>query len=310
MLAKDASTPAELIAAAQAVAARLGRRSYTLATYVAESGFNGNQVRRHFGGWRGLALAAGLAPTEWRTRVPDDEIFRALRDVCLEAGGIVGRSAFNRSFRYSDQVMARRFGTWAATLARFRDWVAAEDPGFPLRAALEARIDAVRASEERRRAGRKKAGRSGPPWRSLGRRGCGAPLGWGPLLCEPTNELGVAIVFGVLAADLGYAFEAAGIAFPDMTARRRVKGGRSSGGRWEPVRVELEFRASSFVAHGHDLKGCDVIICWENDWPDCPIEVLDLKAAIERLRTKAAGPLNAVARRGRRRKAGGRRRGA
>jgi hypothetical protein len=27
----------------------------------------------------------------------------------------------------------------------------------------------------------------------------------------------------------------------------------------------------------HDLKGCDMIVCWEHNWPECPLEVLELK---------------------------------
>jgi hypothetical protein len=166
-------------------------------------------------------------------------------------------------------------------LARFLVWARANDPGFAHLAALERAVAAARPVKRRR-------GPSGPPWRSLGRRVSGAPLGWGPLLCEPTNELGVAVAFGALAEALGYAVESTTPAFPDCLCRRRV-----AGGRWEPVKAELEFRASNFFAHGHDPAGCDVIVCWENDWPDCPIEVLDLKGAIERLRRRAAGPVHA-----------------
>jgi len=30
----------------------------------------------------------------------------------------------------------------------------------------------------------------------------------------------------------------------------------------------------------HDLKGCDLIVCWENNWPECPLEVLELKSMV------------------------------
>jgi hypothetical protein len=26
--------------------------------------------------------------------------------------------------------------------------------------------------------------------------------------------------------------------------------------------------------------GCDTIVCWEHNWPDCPVEVLELKTAV------------------------------
>jgi hypothetical protein len=49
------------------------------------------------------------------------------------------------------------------------------------------------------------------------------------------------------------------------------------------MKIEFEYRASTFVRHRHDSRECDMIVCWENDWPGCPIEVLELKQAIENL---------------------------
>ena len=28
---------------------------------------------------------------------------------------------------------------------------------------------------------------------------------------------------------------------------------------------------------------CDLIVCWENNWPECPLEVIELKTEFERL---------------------------
>lgn len=91
----------------------------------------------------------------------------------------------------------------------------------------------------------------------------------------PVNEQGVVLLFGAVARDLGYAVEAVRTAYPDCLAKRRV-----SGGRWQRVRVEFEYRSRSFRDHGHDPEGCDVVVCWTHDWPGCPLEVLELKSAI------------------------------
>jgi hypothetical protein len=32
--------------------------------------------------------------------------------------------------------------------------------------------------------------------------------------------------------------------------------------------------------HKHDPKHCDIIICWEHDWQDCPNEVICLKERV------------------------------
>ncbi len=49
------------------------------------------------------------------------------------------------------------------------------------------------------------------------------------------------------------------------------------------VRIEFEFESRTFLTHGHNVTGCDVIVRWEDNWPDCPIKVLELKTAIQEL---------------------------
>ena len=48
--------------------------------------------------------------------------------------------------------------------------------------------------------------------------------------------------------------------------------------RLQPVKVEVEYQSRNFLKHMHDLTGCDLIVCWEHNWPECPIEVLELKS--------------------------------
>ena len=98
------------------------------------------------------------------------------------------------------------------------------------------------------------------------------------MVFAPINEAGVVALFGMAAADLGYRIETVTTGFPDCTARRHA-----GGGRWEGVRIEFEFRSRAFRDHGHDADGCDMIVCWEHDWPDCPLEVLALREAIAAL---------------------------
>jgi len=97
------------------------------------------------------------------------------------------------------------------------------------------------------------------------------------LVYAPVNENGVILLFGKIAADLNMYVEEIRPAFPDCVARR------FTGKGWEKILIEFEFRASHFQDHNHDPKGCDVIVCWENDWAECPIEVLELKEIIKDL---------------------------
>jgi hypothetical protein len=92
----------------------------------------------------------------------------------------------------------------------------------------------------------------------------------------PLNEMGVILLFGYYMQDLGFSHvEEIRAGFPDAIAMQRL-----DPKKFKRVRIEFEYRASAFKAHGHAIAGCDVIVCWENDWPDCPIDVIELKTTL------------------------------
>lgn len=92
----------------------------------------------------------------------------------------------------------------------------------------------------------------------------------------PLNEKGVILLFGYYLQDLGISHvEEIKAGFPDAIAMRPV-----GNGKYQRVRIEFEFKSSSFVRHGHDINECDLIVCWLNDWKDCPIEVIELSKVL------------------------------
>jgi hypothetical protein len=97
------------------------------------------------------------------------------------------------------------------------------------------------------------------------------------LVYSPLNENGVIFLFGKVVEDLNMYIEEIKPGFPDCIGRR------FTGKGWERVRIEFEFSSSNFKSHKHDSKDCDVIICWEHDWKECPIEVIPLKEVIATL---------------------------
>lgn len=267
-------TKDDLVAAARELAERMGTRSLAVATFCRETGIERRYVRHLFGNWTALCNAAGLEPTWWKLRVPDEEIFAAMRETFIAAGGITTRTHFERGFRYSENLLTRRFRTWHAALSAFRAWVAAHDPDFPHMDRLDTRL------AEGDKAPPPALPPSGPrAWPSTGGPVYGEPLGFRALLHAPLNEAGVMLVFGALAGELGFLVETVQGAFPDCVAKRRV-GPR----HWERVRIEFEYKSRAFRDHGHDPAGCDLIVCWEHDWPECPVEVLELRAAAAALR--------------------------
>ena len=264
----------ELIDAAQALAAKKGARRIGIVEFRRATGHSTDLIYRRFGSWKSLCDAAGLEATAWNTRAPDSDLFPAMRDAFLACGGVVTRSAFELKFKYSSNVIVRRFRTWHRALTEFGEWAKANAPDFPYFDELAERLR-VRPSVT-------SFGPipcNGPPWPSRGARGCGDAIGFRALAHEPTGELGVIFAFGIVAGELGYSVESIVSAFPDCTAKRRVEGGR-----WEPVRIEFEFRSRNFREHEHPRDGADVIVCWEHDWADCPLEVLELKSAIAGMR--------------------------
>ena len=98
-------------------------------------------------------------------------------------------------------------------------------------------------------------------------------LDHGPLQYAPLNELGVVFLFSSVAPRFRLRVERIQAAYPDCVAYQKTGFGEKR------VRIEFEYRSSSFRAHKHDAKNCDWIVCWEHDWPDVPdnIQVVELR---------------------------------
>lgn len=107
----------------------------------------------------------------------------------------------------------------------------------------------------------------------------GEPLNFRGLQHASINEQGVVFLFGMVCLELGYLIEAVQTGFPDCEGKRQV-----DNYRWQRVRIEFEFQSSSFLKHGHNAELCDLIVCWVHDWSDCPLEVLELRKEIQKLK--------------------------
>lgn len=100
------------------------------------------------------------------------------------------------------------------------------------------------------------------------------------LIYSPTNENGVIFLFGKVMEDINMYIEEIKPGFPDCIGRR------FTGKGWEKIYIEFEYKSSHFKDHGHNSNDCDVIVCWEHDWPDCPLEVIELREIIKSLPNK------------------------
>ena len=104
---------------------------------------------------------------------------------------------------------------------------------------------------------------------------------YGPLISPaalmhvPTNEAGVMFLFAAMALDMGFMATMVRAGFPDCEALREI-----SPNRLQRVLIEFEYLSRNFVTHRHRVDKCDIIVCWINNWPDCPLEVIELRKVV------------------------------
>jgi len=104
---------------------------------------------------------------------------------------------------------------------------------------------------------------------------------YGPLMSPralmhvPTNEAGVMFLFATMAFELGFMATMVRTEFPDCEALREIEPNKL-----QRVLIEFEYESRNFLKHGHRVEGCDMIVCWINNWPDCPLEVLELSKIV------------------------------
>ncbi|HKD79429.1 MAG TPA: hypothetical protein VKH81_07020 [Candidatus Angelobacter sp.] len=100
----------------------------------------------------------------------------------------------------------------------------------------------------------------------------GPPMMQSGMACGPENENGVLFLFGMLAWRLGFVVKKIQLPFPDCLALRRV-----DEQTWQEVRIEIEYESRNFLRHNHPPRGCDLIVCWIHNWPESPVEVVELR---------------------------------
>lgn len=84
-----------------------------------------------------------------------------------------------------------------------------------------------------------------------------------------TNEMGVVAAFASICNSMGYIIDQIQVKFPDAIIREISTG--------KLLRVEFEYESRNFKSHGHDANECDLIVCWENNYHDCPLPVIEMK---------------------------------
>lgn len=263
-----------LIREMQRVASELGTDHVARAQWLRLTGIHERHVLKHFASYGALGEAAGLGP-EPNRRLTDDDVLAAMRDVFVANGQVLPVQRTLSLAGHGTGTYAKRWGTWGAALLALRQWLEATGQDFPYLDQLPvvglpkrdpvAPVPAKSATQAQ-----------GQP--TNGARRFGPILNFRGLLHAPVNEQGVVLLFGMVARELGYIVESVQEGFPDCEGKRQV--GPSS---WERVRIEFEYQSRTFREHGHDPAACDLIVCWDDNWPEAPLPVLDLQTALRNL---------------------------
>jgi Homing endonuclease associated repeat len=266
MLTKD-----ELTAAIVASAAKLGRAP-SRTELMKQAGVSQRNIRKHFGTYQRALDTCGIARNGAGQRVGMEELFQDWAGIARRLKKVPSLADYEQMSKYSVSPLLRRCGTWNNVPDAMK--LHAGEHG------LAEEYKDVWETIERRTGRQSNVPKPCTPQcvpKIMEDRPMYGPLLQGcPLVFAPTNEAGVLFLFGAMAERLGFLVLLVQAGFPDCEAMRVV-----AENRLQPVKIEVEYQSRNFLKHMHDLKGCDMIVCWEHNWPECPLEVLELKSLVK-----------------------------
>ncbi len=233
------------------------------------------RIRQLFGRYSRAVQEAGVDPQGPGRELKMEQLFTDWALVVRKLGKVPTMELYRRNSRYSVRPLVSRFKIWGEVAQRMHeyaeknglmeDW---EDVFAIARTYMDGQKPRARTYEEATGLKFLPSPRSGRPL-------YGNPLMEEAMATSPVNEMGVVCLFGMLARQLGFVVLRIQAGYPDCLALRRV-----GPDQWEMVRIEFEFESRNFLMHGHDKKECDLIVCWVNNWPGCPLEVVELSKVV------------------------------
>ena len=283
-MGKTAVTLKDITDAIRAAAQELDHPP-TRREFLKHSSISEYHVNQHFNSWNEAVIAAGLKPNTTNTRIDDETLLADWGQMVRDLREIPTNARYQREGHYSDSLFQRRFGAWSKIPDEFREFAY----GKPEWADVIALLPIPRPPRSACSADPGEGADSISPQVRITAARCskltdrptyGNPIDFRGLRHEPVNEQGVVFLFGMVAKELGFLVEAVQGAYPDCEAKRQV-----DRNNWQRVRIEFEFESRNFRDHGHAIEGCDVIVCWRHNWPECPdcLEVVELSSVIKTL---------------------------
>ncbi len=218
----------------------------------------------------------GRGPT-----LSEDELFNALSEVESKLGKEPTTREYAANGKFSQRPYLDRYGNWPDVLAYYRRWKKQNREMRSSDAKDKPRADADKSygisvlRNEHTTVVALDVNKRKPPQQFYGE-----PIDFRGLRHAPINEQGVVFLFGLVSRELGFNIESVQQGFPDCEGKYLHDQKKNL---WAKARIEFEYKSSNFDQHGHNPDQCDFIVCWVNDWPECPVNVIELKSEILKL---------------------------
>ena len=267
---RETMTKEEVMAAIQECTTRLGH--VPSFPELQQMKVSKRAVRMHFGTYTGALRACGLERRGSGYEVSQKSLF-------LDWAGLVRRLAkvptitdYELHGEYSVTPLMRCYGSWKLLPEGMWEYAKKEGLESEWEDVLEIIAQHLEPGKLDGRRSKTAIDTDFKPKKLADQPIYGSPLMHPVLSHAPTNESGVIFLFGTVAQELGFVVRRIQAEFPDCEAMWEVEPGR-----WQHVRIEFEYESRNFLAHMHPMDGCDLIVCWNHNWKNCPLEVLELK---------------------------------
>jgi hypothetical protein len=265
----EAMSKEEIITAIRECSKELGRTP-SLGELTERVHVSTRTIRRLFGNYGMAVRACGMEPPRGAP-TPLEELFKDWAAVVRKLEKVPTMFEYERESAYSSKPLVSRFKGWRQVPQAMMAYAERNNQQGEWSDVLEL----AKANHEATWGAYSTSLSTGGP-QGTGKILTDRPV-YGPPMMDagmaygPTNEMGVVYLFGMVSWDLGFVVMRIQEQFPDCEAMRKI-----DDQHWQLVKVEFEKESRNFLRHGHLPSGCDLIVCWVHNWPECPVEVIEL----------------------------------
>jgi hypothetical protein len=240
---------------------------------------SGRQIVKHFATYTRALRACNLERVCGGNKLPLERLFQDWARVTRELGKIPSKSEYEHLGKHSDTPLKSRFGSWGQVPRYLRRYIEEQGRTEEWKDVLALIREYEQGQDGMEMAAPPECEQKKPstlkPGVMTDRPVYGPLIRPYPMIHGPMNESGVLYLFGTVSERLGFVVTLIQTGFPDCLALRLV-----DVDRWQPVRIEFEYESRNFLRHLHDPSQCDIIVCWKHNWPDCPLEVIELSKIV------------------------------